>query len=323
MKIIPVYWLQMSILQRGLVFLMQKSQNISLNAVRVFLTVAQHNSIKDAASDMNVTSGAISHQVRALEDALGIKLFSRRNNSIALTDAGTRLMRRSMPGLLSMQAALDDVARDAHELRVRASMTFASRWLIPRLNDFKKRNPRARLRLETFFAIGDVSDADADVIIAYYKRDHIPTDAIILFEDNCRPYVAPALLDAISDPTDLGAIPALCCSQENWDWKLWLSENGLSEVKLKFAEHFDLDDAALRAAAAGMGMVLASTFMSKEEVSAGQLCPLPDSAEATLGAYVVHQADLETSLSRRFVHWLRMANHLPDFERRKFGNNGL
>lgn len=288
---------------------MQRSQSISLNAVRVFLTVAQRNSIKDAASDMNVTSGAISHQIRALEEALGIKLFSRRNNSIELTDAGTRLMHLSMPGLLTMQAALADVARDAHELRVRASMTFASRWLIPRLNDFKKRNPCARVKLETVFAIGDVSGVDTDVVIAYYKRDEIPTDAIILFEDNCRPYVSPALLDASSDPTNLEAIPALCCSKDNWDWKLWLSENGLSEVELKFAEHFDLDDAALRAAAAGMGMVLASTFMSMEEVNAGRLCPLPDRAEAILGAYVVHQASLETSLSRRFVQWLRSAGH--------------
>lgn len=288
---------------------MQRPQNISLNAVRVFLTVARRNSIKDAASDMNVTSGAVSHQVRALEEALGIKLFSRRNNSIELTDAGTRLMHRSMPGLLTMQAALEDVTRDAHELRVRASMTFASRWLIPRLNEFKKRNPRARVKLETFFEIGDVSSADTDVTIAYYKRDEIPTDAIILFEDNCRPYVSPALLDATSDPTNLETIPALCCSKDNWDWKLWLSENDIAELELKFAEHFDLDDAALRAAAAGMGMVLASTFMSMEEVNAGRLCPLPDSAEAMLGAYVVQQADLETNLSKRFVQWLRSAGH--------------
>lgn len=291
---------------------MQRSQNISLNALRVFLTAAQRGSIKDAASDMNVTPGAVSHQVRVLEEALGVKLFARQNNSIELTEAGSTLMQRSLPGLFTIHAALDDVVRDTHELRVRASMTFASRWLIPRLNDFKKRNPLVRVRLETFFSIDDVSTANADVTIGYYKKDKIPIDATILFEDMCRPYLSPALLNATSDPTNLEDIPALCCSQDNWDWEMWLYETGRSEVALNFTEHFDLDDAALRAAAAGMGMVLASTFMSREEVNAGRLCPLPNSAEAMLGAYVVHQADLATSLSSRFVHWLVSASDLTD-----------
>ena len=279
----------------------------------MFLIVAQRNSFKIAASELRVTPGAISHQVRVLEDSLGVKLFARRNNSIELTEAGSKLMQQALPGIHILNASLDNVTQDAHELRVQVSMSLATRWLIPKLGLFKKQNPLSHVRIESIFGIGVGPNPDVDVASSYYKRDEMPKGATILFEDKCRPYLSPALLSDIADPTDLTSVPALQCSEGNWDWELWLRDSGLTETNLNITGRFDLDDAALRAAIAGMGMVLASGFMIQDDIATNRLCPLPHSAEVTLGFYVIHQSNRETGLSKRFVQWLGAVDPLSTF----------
>lgn len=284
---------------------MQKAATVSLNALRVFLTVGQHMSIKHAAEELKVTPGAVSQQIKLLEETLAVKLFVRRNNAIDLTEAGSQLMRQSIPGLHTLHAAISNVARNANELCVRASMSLAIRWLIPRLDVFKRENPTALVQVETVFEIDKFSNAGSDVMIGYFQRDQLPTETEVLFEDICRPYLSPALLSKILNPSDLKGLPALQCAERNWDWELWLLESGQKGVKLDYKERFDLDDAALRAAVAGMGMVLTSAFMIEEELEDGRLCPLPNSQEHTLGYYTLHVSNRDTGLSRRFIHWLK------------------
>ncbi|MEZ5716019.1 MAG: LysR substrate-binding domain-containing protein [Paracoccaceae bacterium] len=285
---------------------MQPAHGLSLNALRVFLIAARHLSIRRAAQDLGVTPGAVSHQIKGLEDRLGIRLLTRGNNSIALTEAGTLLLERAGPGLDSLDAALASLARDPSEIRVTASMTFAFRWLIPRLEDFKRRNPAARVILETATGSGSGGTAgpDADIVIGYCRRDASPEGAEVLFDDICRPYLSPALLARLPDPGDLARVPALQCAAGNWDWKMWLADQGMSGHRLAFAGHFDLDDAALRAAIAGMGMVLTSRFMIEDEIAAGRLCPLPGSAASRLGCYTLHRGAPANRLPRRFASWI-------------------
>lgn len=283
---------------------MQNTHSISLNALRVFLIVAQHMSLKQAAAELHVTPGAVSHQIKTLEQTLGVSLFTRRNNAIDLTDAGSRLLQQSMPGFHILNAALGDVARDVDDLCIRVSMSLATRWLIPKLGLFKKQNRKARIRVETVFDIDQQPSPQAHVTIGYYKRHEIPKGAHILYEDICRPYLSPSLLSEIPDPSDLTAIPALQCTDRNWDWEMWLADSGAADAQLNFAGQFDLDDAALRAAATGMGMVLTSAFMITDEIADGRLCPLPNAAEVGLGYYTLHTNDYDTALSRRFVRWL-------------------
>lgn len=283
---------------------MQDPATISLNAVRVFLIAARHLSIKQAADEISVTPGAVSHQVKALEDALGRQLFLRRNNAIELTDIGAQLVRAASPGLHTLHSALEQVIRDTDTLRIRASMSFAMRWLIPKLHQFKTKNPGAHVELETVFDIDRQNPVTADVTIAYYRHDACPEGADLLFDDVCRPYLAPSLLTKLATPGDVTSIPALQSAKGNWDWQLWLAKTGLRGAELSFTERFDLDDAALRAACAGMGMVLTSEFMIESELADGRLVPLPDSAEFRAGCYVLHMSAQETGLSKRFVRWV-------------------
>ncbi|MEO0330044.1 MAG: LysR family transcriptional regulator [Pseudomonadota bacterium] len=284
---------------------MQAANSISLNALRVFLMVAQHMSIKKAAELLGVTPGAVSHQIKALEQSLGTQLFVRRNNAIELTDVGTQLFRQSAPSLQLLNSALEDVIRDTNELRVRASTSFAVRWLIPKLHLFKTKAPNANVQIETFYDLDNPPIGTADVTIGYYKRGECPEGAHILFEDVCRPFLAPTLLAKLIDPKDVVSIPALQCTKGNWDWKLWLAETGKSDVQLSYAECFDLDDAALRAASAGMGMVLTSEFMIENALSEDRIVPLPYSEEINVGCYTLQVSGRETGLSKRFVRWLQ------------------
>ncbi|KMW57232.1 Glycine cleavage system transcriptional activator GcvA [Candidatus Rhodobacter oscarellae] len=290
---------------------MQDANAISLNALRVFCMVAQHMSIRKASEFLAVTPGAVSHQIKALEQSLGVQLFVRRNNAIDLTEAGSRLFRQALPGLQMLHTALEDVVRDSDELRVRASMSFAMRWLIPKLHLFKSRHPNANVQVETFYDVDDPPTGTADVTIGYYRRDKCPDGAHILFHDVCRPYLAPGLLSKLVDPLDVASIPALQCTKGNWDWRLWLGESGKSDVQLNYAERFDLDDAGLRAATAGMGMVLSAGFMVEDDVAEGRLVPLPHSEDIHVGFYTLQIDGRETGLSRRFVRWLKNAADSP------------
>lgn len=286
---------------------MQGPDTVSLNALRVFSIVAQHLSIKQAANVLSVTPGAVSHQVKTLEQSIGAQLFVRRNNAIELTDLGTQLAQQAAPGLNSLRTALENVLHNTHTLRIRVSMSFAVRWLIPRLHLFKAKNRGASVQVDTFFDDDRRALDAADVTIGYFRHGDAPDDAEILLDDLCRPYLAPALLRQLPDPIDVASIPALQCARGNWDWKLWLRETCRRDGQLNYAERFDMDDAALRAACAGLGMVLSSEFMVADDLSSGRLVPLPKSKAVSLGAYTMRSSGHETGMSRRFTRWLQQA----------------
>lgn len=284
---------------------MQKPESVSLNALRVFLTASRHLSIRKAADELAVTPGAVSHQIKSLEQSLNVKLFERSNNAIKLTEAGKQLVRKSTPGLQILHNAIDGVMGGGDKIRVRASMSFAMRWLIPRLHHFKSKYPDIVVEVETFFNTDHSPAGNADLTIAYFRYDERPDDGSVLIEDTCRAYLAPELLTGLADVNDITAVPAIQCSKGNWDWQLWLSEMGRPDAKLKFAERFDLDDAALRAACGSIGMVLASEALIEQDIQNGRLLPLPNSARINAGCYAIEITSMETGAVRKFVRWLR------------------
>lgn len=271
--------------------------------MRAFLIAAHHKSFKAAASDLGVTPGAVSHQVRQLEDQLGLRLFIRANNAITLTESGAWLAQEAGPGLSLMQGALERLSRPAQSLSIAVSTTFAARFLIPRLDRFKRRHPNALIRFETLQDSRLSPDSDAEIVIAYMSGDR-PETGQVLFTDACRPYLAPALLEKLGPSPALSEVPALQCSQNNWDWLLWLDLAGRSDLALNYGSQFDLDDSGLRAAVAGMGMVLASEFLVSDDLAGGRLVAFPGAPEVTLGHYVLVSRTRETAITRAFTRWL-------------------
>ena len=284
---------------------MHTSNQISLNAVRVFIAVAECGSFKLAALRLLVTPGAVSRQILNLETSMGVQLFNRSNNAIRLTDTGDAFLRQSRSGLHILNHAIETAMGDGREVTVQVPTTLATRWLIPLLVEFKKRWPDIAVRIETNDGTGLVQSVRADVTVAYFPVSESIQNAEVLIEDRCRPYLAPSLLSQIPDPTDLSSIPALQCTTSNWDWKAWSIETETPDVQLRFEGYFDLDDVALRAAISGMGMVLASEFIVRDDLDAGLICALPDTPEVLLGHYTLHTSRNRNAAADVFARWLR------------------
>lgn len=284
---------------------MQNFNHLSLNALRVFCVVADCSSMKLAAARLGVTAGAVSLQVRRLEETLGLQLLHRANNSIQLTDAGAFLHNQSLPALRSLRGTVETLLSGQEEVSVLVPVTLAIRWLIPRLEGFRSRNPGLRIRIETTMMTGSPPVGGADVTLAYYPQSVLPDSADVLLEDRCRPYLSPDLLKRIGESWRLEDIPALESASESWDWAVWLAKTGRDGTALHLSGRFDLDDAALRAAVAGVGMVLAPEFIISDDLSSGRLCALPDTEDVLLGSYVLHRPASPSRAVDRFVDWLR------------------
>lgn len=280
---------------------MQIGGRVSLNAVRVFTTVARTGSLTAAGSELGVTPGAISHQLKKLEDGLGVSFFQRGSNSVSLTEVGERFYQEVAPAVGLIERSAESLYRHETEISVQASTSLAVRWLIPALDRFRTLCPGVRVRVETGSAPGFPIVPASDVSIRYFRAGE-PTHGWELLErDLSRPIVSPGLLarSAACDQT----VPALQCAAGNWDWKLWCEATGVSMGELSFAHVFDTDDAALHACVAGLGMVLAPPILIAKETKSGALVPLPEYEPVEIGSYR-YQRRSDTRVARYFCSWI-------------------
>ena len=284
---------------------MQKKRGISLNAVRIFVLAARHLSILKAAAEVGLTPSAVSHQIKKLEGDLGLPLFKRSNNFLVLTDAGRRLYDDAAPAIAAIDRSTEALSRDQNEIVVRVSVSLAVRWLIPALERFKTLHPAARVRVETKVT-SDVALGTCDLAISYHRSGSVPAEGEWLAADMSRPVASPALLASAGyeSALDLERIPALQCAQDNWDWSLWTRTLGLEPRVINIQHVFDTDDAALHAATAGLGMVLAPAFLTEREIRSGGLVALPGFGPVDLGHYRVVFQRHENRMTRKFRKWL-------------------
>lgn len=286
---------------------MQKPSRISLNAIRIFVVAAQRKSISLAADELAVTSGAVSHQIRRLEGELGVKLFHRGNNSIELTETGRRFLEDCAPAIAMINRSVGSLRRNAEEIVIRVSMSLGIRWLIPALERFKKIHPTARVRIETANAGKLSADEPSDIAIYYQRAADTSGPGEVIASDLSQPLLSPALLQTSRFPETgtLRDVPALQCAAGNWDWKLWTDKHGFPDEEITIAHTFDTDDAAIRAAAAGLGMVLSTAFLTTDEVRAGTLVALPGFAPIELGRYRLVMHAQPSRMAGHFRDWLR------------------
>ncbi|MEM8814018.1 MAG: LysR family transcriptional regulator [Pseudomonadota bacterium] len=290
------------------------ASRISLNAVRIFTQVARYRSIAKAAEVLGVTPGAVSHQVKTLETAMGLALLERRANTIDLTEAGFRLSSEAEPAIALIERSVHDLCRDEEEVVLRVPVTLAVRTLVPALHQFGERRPNARVRIETFTESEVDIGPHADAAICYRRRTDPASSGLLLATDVSRPVLSPGLLDRLDyiSRQDIARIPALQCTERNWDWVLWAEENAIPFDQLSLGPAFDVDDAALHGAIAGLGMVLAPPMMTEEALAAGTLVPLPDVTPVDVGRYVLLTSPRDRPILRHLTAWLQsvLADHV-------------
>lgn len=284
---------------------MQGRHRVSLNAIRVFAIVARTGSLTAAGAELGVTSGAMSHQLKKLEDELGVSFFRRGNNTVTLTDLGQRFYQEVAPAIGLIERSAQALYRDENEISVHATTSLALRWLIPSLDRFRALCPKVRVRVETSSARGFPTVPDSDISIRYFRAGETAEGWEFLARDLRRPVVSPSLLtrDGNSREIAVRGVPALQCCTGNWDWKLWCETFHISLADLSFAHAFDTDDAALHACVAGLGMVLAPTILTGREMKSGALVTLPGYEPVETGTYR-YQRRSESRSVRQFCGWM-------------------
>jgi LysR family transcriptional regulator, glycine cleavage system transcriptional activator len=275
-----------------------------LNSVRAFEAAARLGSLKAAAADLGVTASAVSHQVKQLEEEMGKRLFIRRNNSLELTRDGRRFFDEIGPALKLIAHAAETVARGFDVVAMNVSASIAQLWLIPRLADFHRRNPRISIDMETARR-PIVLDEGCDLTITF-SRDGAPTaDAIHLLADWAAPMASPEFLQTRSRPLRIQDMPLISSTPDGWEWQHWASTNGIDGSQLRVAFRFDTDCAAIAACAAGVGVTLAPACFTLKERDAGLLVRFGDYADQEFGDYWIAPAPRLRRSARIFVSWLQ------------------
>ncbi len=290
---------------------MQISPHISLNAVKVFVITAKNRSISRAASELNVTPSAVSHQIKNLEEALGVSLFIRSNNAIEITRWGSQFYDDATLGIQIIERSIGGFSRDRNEISLKVGISFAVRWLIPALEDFKKQFPLAKISMETFHHSEPYPNHDSDLVITYKRVTNNADYGIEILKDISRPVISPKLLGEsdYSAAVDIYNIPALICTSDNWDWLYWEQKMGIEPGRIKYIHSFDSDDSAIHAAVAGLGVVLATPLATQEELRTGTLVELPFCKPLLTGHYCVVPGSRKTKLIEEFKDWLVTSLH--------------
>ena len=287
-----------------------------LNALRAFESAARHLSFVRAADELHVTPAAISHQVKQLEDSLGVPLFRRLARGLVLTDAGRAMLPELATGFEHFAKAVRGAVAGevAGELRSTVIPSFAQLWLMPRLHRFIAAWPEIGITVLGSAEIVDLARSDIDLGIRYGTGRYPGLWTRLLFREETFPVCAPALLDGpppLRRPEDLRHHRLLhdwnLTAGETWlTWTNWLSRLGLPDVEpehgLKVSDSMMLTQAAVD----GLGVAIGRTSLSGGHIAAGRLVrPFAVTMPAEYAYWVVCPEGSETRPRlRAFIDWL-------------------
>ncbi|HEX8987318.1 MAG TPA: transcriptional regulator GcvA [Rhodocyclaceae bacterium] len=281
-----------------------------LKALRAFESAARHLSFQKAATELHVTPAAISHQIKLLEDHLGVTLFRRLTRRIQLTESGQQMLPELTQGFASLLRAIDRVRgdREPAALSICVPPLFASKWLMPRLHSFVADHPDLEIRVSTSMSLVDprkdalVTSARAaaeheeeiDIAIRFGSGRYPGCRVDKLFDVSFTPLCSPRLLAShpVTEPKDLGQFALLHDDlhhvSDGWaNWALWFDAAGIENLARKRGPHFSLPILGLDAAADGTGVVLGARELAAIDIEAGRLvAPFPMSVETGAAYYI-------------------------------------
>ena len=289
---------------------------LPLQALRAFVEVGQRGSIKAAAEALHVTSGAVSQQIRLLEERVGMPLFTRERQGLRLTEAGAMVhpaLLGAFAQIASASQALEDMG-GRQTLTVSTVATFAAAWLVPRLGRFNQRHPHIEVRVEATSALVDLRRDRVDVALRHGLGDYPGLQVTRLMAPVLVPVASPALMSGqppIATPADCLRYPLLH-DTDRADWPLWLAAHGAQDGSADAARAlrgsaFEDDFLLIRAAEAGQGLALVPQLYAQEEIAAGRLVQVLDLPwPARFAYYLVTRPDAATRPAvQAFMAWIR------------------
>ena len=285
----------------------------SLNGLRAFEAAARHLSFTQAAFELNVTQTAISHQIRRLEEELGIRLFIRKNRALALTPKARDYLPGVRAAFNDLRLATDRLLRrdDDNVLTVSTLASLAAKWLLPRLSQFQEAHPRIDVRITTSTGLVDFRGGGVDAAIRYGRGHWAGLRADWLMADELFPVCSPKLLEGdkpLRRPEDLAHHTLLHSSGGyDEDWRLWLTAAGLpTNISRQPGLTFDLILMTVQAAIDGIGVAMGRTSYVQDDIAKGRLVvPFHIALPADAGFYLVSpEAVADPPKLAAFRQWL-------------------
>ena len=247
-----------------------------LRALSAFEAAARRGSFRLAADELGITRSAISHQVKALEDVLGVELFRRDGRKAELSAAGQVYFPavRDAFDQIESQTQVIRPSRSDQELTIQVYVTVALKWLIPRLHDFERRHPDMRVRLSTSYFDWDFDERNADVALILARKESPGHHYRKLFRSVLTPVCAPRLLEGprpLRVPADLAGHKLFYVYTAEEDWKLWLDAAGVTARIVPDRIAFDSYILAQEAALEGHGVAMTIGPFARDDIAAGRL----------------------------------------------------
>ena len=288
-----------------------------LGFIQGFEAAARNLSFTKAAEELFITQSAVSRQIKALEDHLGVALFERRQRALALTESGHALYRVATDVLERLQGAADQLraAGRARQLSLTTTSGFASLWLIPRLQRFTRLHPDVDVRISVTTDVINLERSLVDLAIRYCPPASVPEGATRLFGEEVVAVCGRSLLHdrarPLKRPVDLkhhvllhfdyaGAVLSFL------DWDTWLTSLGIGDLKPAGALHFSQYEQMIQAAISGQGIALGRQPLVNDLLASGALVAPFRKALVGSRAYFVVESEHAAAKPhvRRFAAWL-------------------
>ena len=293
-----------------------------LEAIRCFEVAGRHQSFAKAARELGVTSGAVAHRVRTLEQYLGVKLFERQSHGLALSARGQALLIevQHMLGALEKTIERFRAGASAGTLKLVAAEAFAEMWLMPRLAAFRSAHPEIVIEFET--SLSDHHEIDParrefDVWIAFVGSVPRTVQSEVLFEETLVPVCSPAFLASRGrpeHPADLHGWPLLY--DLAWDdyWAHWFACREAGAPDMSRASGYRLYSMMIQAAREGMGVALGHSLLIAPCLERATLVALFGPPVAAPARYflAVAPGSGDKPAARAFLDWIRAESRKSD-----------
>ena len=289
-----------------------------LDLVRGFEAAARRLSFTQAATELFVTQSAVSRQVQALEEFLGVKLFERRHKALSLTEAGQAYYRSVASALTELRAATQRLRESTrgHVLTVTTTVSFASIWLVPRLGRFRQAHPGIDVRIAATHEVVDLAREGIDLAIRDVPSGKEPPGSVRLVGERLCPVASPAYLEEatapLAKPADLGRHVMLFLHDAHgrwpWlSWAAWLEASGVPDLVPGGTLTYDQYDQVINAALHGQGVALGRLSVVESLIEDRLLVPLfgkkmlvPRALHAVFAPGAADRPEAQA-----FVAWLR------------------
>ncbi len=290
-----------------------KRTHLPLNALRVFEAAARHLSFTRAADELAVTPAAVGQHIRALEDVLGLILFKRTARALVLTPEAQSALMSLREGFEKFEDAvrLMQSGQASSVLTITTSESFASKWLIPRLNSFYASRKHMQLRIVTLDKPADFTQENIDLAITQEFESRAELRSQKLMDEELIIVAVPQIGETVKKLDDIEKITIIHDDSIIYTWQKWFSDNNLTQSDHNAGLHFKASHFAIDAALAKLGAALTCKHLATAELATGRLIQIFEKIEnsAQPSYYLIApEPQWRQKKVQDFVQWIMAAS---------------